>query len=322
MESVAPRAQRNLIRCAIFSFAILAASALRGGDTSAPQSQEKSVIPAAASDAAATSAKHWEFSSDLQLDYGYAGGGEIGSKRVNAQNAGAQYVLTAQYNDAPPLRIGADWERFDFSHTNHSAIPGTFQSESLITSVDFEFLKSYYVRLEIHPGFYSASSHPSADDFDIPIILGGSYIYNANLQIMLGLEADPERKYPVLPGGGFRWQIDNHWTANAVLPKPRIEYEFSKSLVLYGGANFLEDSYRANKSFSFTNGRHALRSAWVDYTEVRVGAGISLKLNSKFSMDLESGYTIYRDFDFHRSFLDLHTHTGGVYGAVSLTSQF
>jgi len=264
----------------------------------------------------------WHFSSDLQLDYSYAGGGRTDGKSVSAQDAHAQYVLTSQYKEGAPLRFGFDWQHFSFGSTAGTQIPNTLHSEAIIAGVDLEVFNSIFIRIEAQPGFYSASSDFSGRSFNVPVIVGGSYVYSKDLQLILGVSIDPARDIPVLPGGGIRWQVSDHWLLDAVLPKPRLEYEYSKQVTLYGGADVLDNSFRTDHRFGTATGNKDLNSAWLDYTEVRVGTGATVKVNDKVNLDLEVGYTVYRDFDYHRAGVDLHSNEGGVYGGVSLSAKF
>ena len=84
----------------------------------------------------------------------------------------------------------------------------------------------------------------SWDNFNFPFLIGGTYIYSPNLQLVLGVSVDIERKYSVIPAAGLRWKIASQWLLDAVLPTPRLEYEMSKDVSLYVGANLKQTSYR------------------------------------------------------------------------------
>jgi opacity protein-like surface antigen len=272
---------------------------------------------------AITEPSPWQFSSDLELDASYTGpGGEVEGKDITELHSAAQFVLTTQYKDGPPVRFGADWERFTFSGTRGTQIPNTLQSESFIAGIDLQLFSSFFLRLEADPGFYSASSQIRSDSFNIPMVVGGSYLYNKDLQFVVGVSIDPEREQIVLPGGGIRWQINDQWLLNAVLPKPRLEYEMTKQLTIFGGGDILESSYRVGDRFGRISRQRSLNSAWIDYTEIRAGGGTSIKLTDKIAVDLEVGYTLFRDFNFHRPGVELHTNDGGIYAAISIGAKF
>ena len=98
--------------------------------------------------------------------------------------------------------------------------------------------------MEIQPGYYGADTDLRGRNFAVPIVLGASYFVSADLQPVVGLSVDPERKYPVLPGLGFRYKLSADWVLDAILPTPRIEYSFNKSLLLYAGGDLQGTTYR------------------------------------------------------------------------------
>ncbi|HEY2343159.1 MAG TPA: hypothetical protein VGH90_09035, partial [Chthoniobacteraceae bacterium] len=163
----------------------------------------------------------WTFSQELTLQEAYVGPSRTGGANISEQSSGAQYVLTSRYKDGPPIRLGFEWERFSFSSTAGAPIPNTLQSEAIVVGVDMAFGSSILARIEADPGFYSASGRITGSSFDIPIIIGGSYLWSKDVQLALGISIDPQREYPVLPGGGIRWQINDRWLLDGILPKPR-----------------------------------------------------------------------------------------------------
>src|SRR5438876_11860753 len=80
------------------------------------------------------------------------------------------------------------------------------------------------------PPAFSEAFRPGSNVFNMPFEIGGTYIYNPDLQFIVGVSIDVERKYPVIPGGGIRWKFQPKWVLNAVMPTPRLEYECYKNL--------------------------------------------------------------------------------------------
>ena len=66
--------------------------------------------------------------------------------------------------------------------------------------------------------------HLDGDSFNIPFVLGGTYIYSPEVQLVFGVGVNLQGRFPVLPGGGVRWKFSPNWVLNAVLPTPRLEY--------------------------------------------------------------------------------------------------
>ena len=104
------------------------------------------------------------------------------------------------------LRLGAEWERFSFGLPDDAALPDTLQSVSLVMGLDMQFSDSIIVRAEGQPGVYDTEfDNLGWDNFNFPFLIGGTYIYSPNLQLVLGVSVDVERKYPVIPAAGLRW---------------------------------------------------------------------------------------------------------------------
>jgi hypothetical protein len=230
-----------------------------------------------------------------------------------------RYVATPRIS-AGVLRIGAEWERFSFAMPN-SLLPDTLQSTSLVLGLDTQFSDSILIRVEARPGLYG-TDHLDFEDVNIPFIAGGTYIYSPNLQFILGVSVDVERKYPVIPAAGIRWKISRDWVLNGVLPEPRIEYGASRNLTLYLGANVKETNFRVDENFGTAQHNPALNHALLTYSEVRTGIGLDWKLSSIVTLTAEAGYQPYRSFDFYRADIRYHEAGSAPYGMISLHGAF
>jgi hypothetical protein len=220
------------------------------------------------------------------------------------------------------LRLGAQYERYSFGFPHSSALPDVLQSANLIIGLDTEFSDSFLIRLEAQPGFYGTDESLDGDTFNVPVIIGGTYIVNSGFQIVFGVGFDALRKYPVLPGGGVRWKFAPQWVLNAVAPTPRLEYEVTSNFTLYGGADIRATSYRVDNSFGTVRGNTALNHAALTYEELRTGAGFDWKLSSAIKLTAEAGFIPFRNFDFHRTNVRYHQDGGAPYGMVALHAAF
>jgi Domain of unknown function (DUF6268) len=219
------------------------------------------------------------------------------------------------------LRIGAEWERFTFDLPNGAQLPDTLQSASLVVGLDTQLSDSILLRVEAQPGFYG-TTNLGYRDFNMPFIIGGSYIYSPSVQIILGVGVDVERKYPVVPGAGIRWKFARQWVLNAVAPKPRLEFEAAKSLTLYAGANIKETGFRVGDHFGDRQGHPRLNHALLTYSEVRTGLGADWKISPIFTLTAEAGYEPYRTFDFYRADVRYREDGSAPYGMLSMHGAF
>jgi Domain of unknown function (DUF6268) len=219
------------------------------------------------------------------------------------------------------LRLGFEWEEFSFGFPNRTALPNTLQSPSFVVGLDTQFSDSVLVRVEAQPGIYSTNTI-EASDFNMPFLVGGTYIYSPNLQFIVGVGVDIERKYPVIPGAGIRWKFSRAWVLNAVLPNPRLEFTPAKNLTLYAGGDFKETNFRVSDDFGDTHGNPRLNRAVLTYSEVRGGVGADWKIFSFATLSGEVGYQPYRSFDFYRADVRFHEDGSAPYGMLSLHSAF
>jgi Domain of unknown function (DUF6268) len=231
-----------------------------------------------------------------------------------------RFVLTPRIK-LGVLRLGAEWERFSFGFPDRAPLPDTLQAVSLILGLDTQLSDSILLRFQAQPGFYG-TDHFESQDVNIPFVVGGTYIYSPDLQFVLGIGVDIERKYPVLPGGGIRWKIARQWLLDAVLPSPRLEFQFNKDLTFYAGGTLREMNFRVDDRFGTTRKIPRLNQAVLTYSEVRVGAGADWKISSVITLSAEAGYQPYRDFDFYRTDVRYHQDGGAPYGTVSVHGEF
>jgi hypothetical protein len=270
----------------------------------------------------AAPAAKWTFSTESNAGYSYVTGGRTDGQHVDEQRSHADFVLTSQYNDGVPIRFGLSWDRFSFSSTAGTRLPNTLQALNFIAGFDGQIGESIFFRVEAQPGWYSGSSRVLGDAFNVPIVLGASYLVSKDLQLALGVSIDPQRQTIVLPGGGIRWQINDKWLANLMLPKPRLEYKVSDDLTLFVGGDLYETTFRVDEDFGRRTHGHKLDGAWLDYFEARVGGGANLKASEQIDIDFELGYMAYREADFQRRDVTVHSESGGLYGGVSLRAKF
>jgi hypothetical protein len=196
------------------------------------------------------------------------------------------------------LRLGANYERFDFSIHNESRLPGTLQSASGEFALEYLVNDKIAFLLETRPGVYF-QQRINSGSFDCPVNLAGVYpIFGGDkFYLVAGAIYSGLSRYPVLPIGGVLWHISDKWDLRAYLPNPRLVYVVSDALEFWAGGELVGGAYR-------TNDREVnpsrLSNADVTYDEVRAGAGITWKA-SPFTFDFGAGYTVQSEFDYSRA---------------------
>ena len=269
----------------------------------------------------------WPLSGEFSGEITYVGEGDVerGAKHVDNFDEIAsdiRVVLTPRMK-LGVLRFGAEWERFSFGLPDNAPLPNTLQSFSTIIGLDTQLSDSILIRAETQPGLYNSGlGHLFWDDFNMPFVIGGTYIFSPNVQLILGVSVDIERKYPVIPAAGIRWKLGPQWLLDAVMPTPRLQYELNRNVSLYAGATLAEATFRTDDEFGDTHGIPKLNHAVVTYTEVRTGAGFDWKISPIVTFTGEVGYQPYRQFDFYRADIRYHQDGGAPYGTISLHGTF
>src|ERR1700683_2192602 len=214
---------------------------------------------------------------------------------VSNINSHFNYVVSPQIQDGFLLRFGIDTERNSFGLFSNAPLPNTLQSVNAIIGADMAIGDKIITRVELHPGIYSDFVNLSGSDFDMPVQIGGTYLYSKDFQIILGLQIDLKSNYPIIGLPGFRWQLADKWVLSPIPPKPQLQYEFSNALTLYTGAEILGGTYHLNNQFGSSHGHgpgspnSQLNGNICDFTEFRVGAGLTWKFMPNLSLDVSGG---------------------------------
>ena len=275
---------------------------------------------------------HLNLPLEFDVSDAYVGSADVRrdgrDRSLDEQNSLVRLVFTPRVIPRGDLRLGVEWERYSFGFSDDAPLPNTLQEVNLVVGADVSLTDSILVRFEAQPGLYGTFfNHVTNGDFNVPFVLGGSYLYSDSLQFFVGIGVDVNRKYPVLPGVGFRYKVSPKLVIDAQLPAPRVEYELSKSTTLFAGAEFKDDNFRVDEHFgdNHLDNRHderVLNHALVTFSEIRAGVGLTQRFSPSLTLTLDGGCQPYREFDFHRA--DARYRSDGLapYGQIALHGAF
>jgi len=246
---------------------------------------------------------HLAVAHDLDIEWGFVANATTHGKGAHFHSGAEQssllrYVFSPQITPRVLLHFGAEWQRIAFGAPDHAPVPNSIQDISAILGLDWQITDRWLLRTEFQPGVYSDFQDVSSSDLDAPLLLSAAYLANPDLQWFLGLRLDPRSHYPVIPAVGLRWKFADEWTLNAVLPRPRLQYDFSDRLQTYLGAGIEAGTFRMGQDFGDARRWHDLNGSILDYFEVRVGPGFSWKIRPPITIEADAGYMVYRRFDF------------------------
>jgi hypothetical protein len=266
-------------------------------------------------------------SYEFDVEGTYIGEGDLSRGSLSLNNfdevtVKSQFVLTPRIKFGI-LRLGVQTERQWFSYGSNAAMPNTLQSTNLVIGLDTQLSESILIRIETQPGFYGTDWDSwGQDTFNVPALIGGTYIFNSGFQVFFGVGIDAFRQYPVLPGGGVRWKFAPQWTLNAVAPTPRLEYQMNSSFMMYLGGDFRSTSYRVGEQFGTDRGNTALNHAAITSNEIRAGGGLEWKITPEIKLTAEAGFIPWRNLDFHRVDIRYHQDGGVPYGMLAFHAAF
>jgi hypothetical protein len=267
-------------------------------------------------------------STDVDADASFFGNGSVKSSNhkngsISEIEASAGGIVSWQLRDNLLLDFGAQWQRFSFDPDPGLPVPDVLQEVNLVVGADFQMTPALIMHVELDPGIYSDFQNISSGAFFIPIEIGGVYFVSSDLLFALGVSINYDRDPPVFPGGGVRWQVTNKFLVNAILPKPQLEYKLTDKLTAHAGANLLGNDFRVSNDLASSRmAPKKLNNAILEYTEVRVGGGLSYRVRPGASLDVEAGFTPYRKFDYPRADFKVLSTDIAPYAQIAISAKF
>ena len=235
---------------------------------------------------------------EIDVELGYAGQTATQVDNSSELNASLKYAASLQVSKDLLLLFGAEWRSFSFPTPRASAVPASLQQVNTIVGFDYQLAEQWLMHAEVQPGFYGDLSRFDGRRFNAPLMLGFVYLVDADLQWAFGLRVDVRSQYPVFPAVGVRWKFADLWTLNLMLPNPRLEYDVNDKLQLNLGAGIMAGTYVVGDHFGDDRGLPQLNNARVDYTELRVGPGLSWKVLPNLTLEAKMGYVLHRTWNF------------------------
>ena len=231
------------------------------------------------------------FESDLNH------GGSFG-KQYAFQNE-IEYAHRFLLNGKLYLRLGVEYNRFDFGHTS-APVPVHLQSMAGVIGVDYMHNNDIGAFLWLKPGIYT-EEHIGIASFDMPITAGRIFVLQEDkLYVLIGAQSSFLRGgYPVFPFAGVIWMPCDKWRLMFVPPAPRLFYSPTKNLDLWIGGEIVGGAFRTDDDPTIRPKK--LSGAQVDYEDYRAGIGLKYCPTDAITVDLGGGCSIERGFKFHRA---------------------
>ena len=240
---------------------------------------------------------------------------------LDSQFSKVRYVGT--FNPEAPVSwgIGLDYSRWDFGRPVGAPLPANLGGVSIPLSVRWNIDSRWQAFGELSPGIYSDFVDVRSEDFNAPFLGGVAYAFSRDLQVFFSISLDGRRDIPVVGGPGVRWRFAEAWTLQLTLPRPQIQYRPSDDWLFHVGGEIVGGTYHLHDGFGTDRGDAALDGQFVNYREVRVGAGVVWGGRKGLNVAAEAGWMIDRRFVFD-DIRRQYNGDGALFGRLSLNYRY
>ena len=216
------------------------------------------------------------------------------------------------------LRLGAEYERFDFGDDNGSnrlliptcplcgivgnnnGLPDHFQTIHALLAYEYIFKDHAGAGIELDPGFYFENDL-NGGAFDMPWKIWVSFpLKKDKIFGVIGAGGSLNSNPIAAPGGGIIWLFTDHLRLEGVFPKPALVYNPNEDWEFRIAGNLYYQSYRTDDVYTPAR-KLRVGDPWVQYSEDRAGVQVTYSHFKPLDITLDAGCTIRRDFDFFRA---------------------
>ncbi len=221
------------------------------------------------------------------------------------------------------LKLGVDYERFDFGQTN-APLPSTLSALRGEINVEYIVKGNVAAFINFNPGVYYANSTVSLGSVDMNTAVGTLFPVPLlkNVYGLIGLEFSVLAHYPVQPFGGVVWLINDHLRLQAVPEEPRLIYTVNKQLDLFAGGQVSGTAFKRNSDDDARPQFKRFSKGVIDFSEERVGAGLTYTPIEAVDIDLSGGWDIQRDFNYYRGDSKRFVTDGAPYVKLEVSANF
>lgn len=276
--------------------------------------------------------------NDFEIESSYVGESHFQIKRFDGAGAGRAVDYRNSYEaensieatrrvhlfDKVYLKLGVQYERFDFGTTT-APLPSTLQSLNGVVALEYVVKGQPAIFLRVKPGVYfSQFDDINFGSIDAPVDLGGvvptpfHHVYG-----LVGVRYSALSKYPFLPILGLVWLVNDHLRVMAVPPEPRVIYTVNDHLDVFIGGELLGEAYKTSYRNDLRPQERRFNGAVLDYSEERVGGGLTYNVNKALNIDFSGGCSLEREFDYYRPDASKRFITRPApYAKVEISAQF
>jgi hypothetical protein len=244
----------------------------------------------------------------------YSGKFGDGDSLYNQFSYAHRFLITGNWY----LRLGVEYERFDFGGDNGSnrlAVPGCLSCgiigsnnglpdhlQTIHALVAYEYIVHDHAGagIEIDPGPYF-ENHMNSDSIDVPWKVWVSFpLKKDKIFGVIGAGGSINSNPIAAPGGGLIWLFTDHLRLEGVFPKPALVYNPNDDWEFRIAGNLYYESFRTDNVYTPAR-KLVVHDPVVQYSEDRAGLQATYSHFKPFDLTLDIGCTFRRDFDFFRA---------------------
>ena len=212
------------------------------------------------------------------------------------------------------LRLGAEYERFDFGGDNGSnhlsptglvlggnnGLPDHLQTFHALIAYEYIVHDHAGAGIDLEPGLYF-ENHANGDAFDIPWKVWVSFpLKKDKIFGVIGAGGSINSNPIAAPGGGLIWLFTDHLRLEGVFPKPALVYNPNDDWEFRIAGNLYYESFRTDDVVTPLR-KLQVHDPVVQYSEDRAGVQATYSHFKPLDITLDVGATVRRDFDFFRA---------------------
>jgi len=212
------------------------------------------------------------------------------------------------------LRLGAEYERFDFGGDNgpnhlspaglvlggNNGLPDHLQTIHALLAYEYIVHDHAGAGIELDPGVYF-ENHANGRAFDIPWKVWVTFpLKKDKIFGVIGAGGGINQNPVVAPGGGLIWLFTDHLRLEGVFPKPALVYNPNDDWEFRIAGNLFYESYRTDDVITPAH-KLQVHDPVVQYSEDRAGLQVTYSHFKPFDITLDGGCTFRRYFDFFRA---------------------
>ena len=167
------------------------------------------------------------------------------------------------------------------------ALPDALLAAWLEPAYTLRFTNGWSIRAAARPGLYSDATHPA---FSCPVALDFYFAYSPELSFVVGGEWRPGWDFAFLPHAGLVWEPGEALRVELACPSSRIELFPRHVLTVFAAGQWLNTTYALD-----AGGSDGWKPDDVTFDELRVSAGVSLRLFDTWVLAGEAGTWLERE---------------------------